>query len=90
MERTQIYLDESQKAALRAIAADRGQNVSDVIRQAIDRLLSEDLDTVDIAARLDAVKARIAARVGSVSDEQIDDAAKLAKQQIRSRRHVAA
>jgi hypothetical protein len=44
---------------------------------------------VNLAARLDAVKARIAARIGNVSDEEIDDAAKRAKQHVRRRRHVA-
>ncbi len=86
MERTQIYLDEGQKAALRVIAADRGQNVSDVIRQAIDRLLAEDLAKIDFVARLESVKAHLRERIGDVTEEQIDDASKHAKRRVRAQK----
>ena len=90
MERTQIYLNEDQKTALRAIAADRGQNVSDIIRQAIDRLLKDDFATIDLTTRLDSVKARLRERIGDVTEEEIDAAAQQAKRQARERRHILA
>jgi Arc/MetJ-type ribon-helix-helix transcriptional regulator len=86
MERTQIYLDEDQKAALRALAADRGQNVSDVIRQAIDRYLREDFGSTDLPTRLASIQARILAQIGDVSDQEIDAAAKRARARVR-RKH---
>ena len=39
MVRTQIYLTETERAALRAIARQTGKKQSDLIRQAIDRLI---------------------------------------------------
>ena len=39
MVRTQIYLTEAERAALRAIARQTGQKQSELIRQAIDRLI---------------------------------------------------
>ena len=39
MVRTQIYLTEAERAALKAIARQTGQRQSELIRQAIDRLI---------------------------------------------------
>lgn len=39
MVRTQIYLTEAERAALRAIARQTGKKQSELIRQAIDRLI---------------------------------------------------
>jgi hypothetical protein len=39
MVRTQIYLTEAERAALKAIARQTGQKQSELIRQAIDRLI---------------------------------------------------
>lgn len=74
MRRTQIYLDEDQKAALRALAADRGANVSDVIREAIDRLLRDEFSGDDWADRLRALQTRVQARLGDVSEEDVEAA----------------
>ncbi len=41
MIRTQIYLSEEQKAALAALAARKGENVSEVIRKAVERYIAE-------------------------------------------------
>ena len=90
MERTQIYLDADQKAALRALAADRGQNVSDIIRQAIDRMIVSDLAKVDLNARLAAVQSRLRERIGDVTEEQIDVAAERARAGVRAERSVPA
>ncbi len=43
MERTQIYLTQEQSRAVEAIAAQRGQTKSEVIRTAINRFLAENL-----------------------------------------------
>jgi Arc/MetJ-type ribon-helix-helix transcriptional regulator len=42
MHRTNIYLDEDQRAALRRLSAASGETMSDVVRRAIDRLLAEE------------------------------------------------
>jgi hypothetical protein len=40
MVRTQIYLTEAERAALKAIARQTGKNQSELIRQAIERLIA--------------------------------------------------
>jgi hypothetical protein len=42
MVRTQIYLDESQKRALKHLSTEQGVSVAELIRLAIDRLLAEE------------------------------------------------
>jgi hypothetical protein len=59
MTRTQIYLTESQKRILRHIAAERDSNVSDLVREAVDRLIAS--DGVDWGARFDAFREKIEA-----------------------------
>jgi hypothetical protein len=59
MTRTQIYLTEDQKRALRHMAAERDSNVSDLIREAVDRLLAS--EGVDWGARFDAFRQGIEA-----------------------------
>jgi Arc/MetJ-type ribon-helix-helix transcriptional regulator len=41
MERTQIYLTERQRSELAAMARRAGKNQSELIREAVDRLLDE-------------------------------------------------
>ncbi|HEY9084966.1 MAG TPA: CopG family transcriptional regulator [Candidatus Tyrphobacter sp.] len=74
MRRTQIYLDEDQKRALRTLAAERDSNVSDLVRQAVDRLLKEEIDRGDWAARLGVWQKRIRRRLGDVREERVDEA----------------
>lgn len=40
MHRTQIYLDSDQQRILRAVAAERGATVSQLIREAVSELLA--------------------------------------------------
>ncbi len=61
MTRTQIYLTEDQKRVLRHIAAERNSNVSDLVREAIDRLIASDSEGVDWGARFDAFRKGIEA-----------------------------
>lgn len=85
MRRTQIYLDEDQKRALRAIAADKDVNVSELVRGAIDRLLGDELPLVDRRSRFDALQARIeAALPRDPTDEEIASALT----RVRARRKV--
>lgn len=53
MERTQIYLTQEERAALRAIAERRGQTQSEIIREAIDRFLEEEPDEVSVNEALE-------------------------------------
>jgi len=41
MVRTQIYLTEKERAALRAISRQTGKNQSELIRQAVDSLIAQ-------------------------------------------------
>ena len=79
MTRTQIYLDDDQKAALRALAAGRDSTVSDLVREAVDRLLAGELEGADLADRLSAVQARLRARLADQSEEHVAEALKRAR-----------
>lgn len=75
VRRTQIYLDEDQKRALRAIAADKEVNMSDLVRGAIDKLLADEIPRGDWGSRFDALEARIRAEMRQEpTDEEIDGA----------------
>ncbi len=79
MNRTQIYLDEDQKKALRLLATARDRTVSDIVREAVDRLLAGELDQTDLGAQLTAVQARIQAHLGDRTEEDIAAALKRAR-----------
>lgn len=86
MTRTQIYLDDDQKAALRLLAAGRGSTVSDIVREAVDRLLAGELQGTDWVRQVSAVQARLQARLGDRSDEEVAEALKRARTTRRRRR----
>ncbi len=73
MTRTQIYLTEEQKLALRRMAAEHGSNVSDLVRAAIDRLL--DNERVDWGARFDAFRKSIEEQGPEFTEEDFEAAA---------------
>jgi len=85
MTRTQIYLDEDQKAALRLLAAGRDSTVSDIVRETVDRLLQGELQNEDFASHLAAVQSRLQARLGEQSEKDITGALKRARSARRRR-----
>ncbi len=85
MTRTQIYLDDDQKAALRLLAAGSDSTVSDLVRRAVDRLLAGELKGADLAGQLSALQARLQARLGDRTEEDVAAALKRARAARRSR-----
>jgi Arc/MetJ-type ribon-helix-helix transcriptional regulator len=79
MTRTQIYLDDDQKAALRSLAMGRDSTVSDLVREAVDRLLAGELENKDLGSHLAAVQERLQARLSNRSDEEFVIALKRAR-----------
>jgi predicted transcriptional regulator len=74
--RTQIYLDDTLREALKLLAASRSSTVSELIRRAVTRLLDEELNREDLVSQLDGVVDRLrASRAGvSLSDPEVDAA----------------
>lgn len=74
--RTQIYLDDVQREALKLLAASRSSTVSELIRRAVNRLLDEELSREDLVSQMDGVVERLrASRAGvPLSDEEVDAA----------------
>ncbi len=74
--RTQIYLDDAQREALKLLAASRSSTVSELIRRAVTRLLDEELSRQDLVAQMDGVVERLrASRAGvPLSDDEVDSA----------------
>lgn len=60
--RTQIYLSDRQRRALKLLSAASDQSVSDIVRRAVDRLLSDELASEDWGAQLDALADRVRGR----------------------------
>jgi Arc/MetJ-type ribon-helix-helix transcriptional regulator len=56
------------------LAVGRDSTVSDIVREAIDRLLAGELQGADWASQLSAVQARLQARLGERSDEDVAEA----------------
>ena len=52
MVRTQVQLTESQIARLRELSADRGVSIAAIVREAVDRTLSESARAADWALAL--------------------------------------
>jgi predicted DNA-binding protein len=63
VKRTQIYLDEAQSAALAERAAAQGRTKSDLIREALDHYLKQEVD--DRAERLARFRAGVHAAAGA-------------------------
>ncbi len=83
--RTQIYLTDDQKRALRHLAAARDSNVSDLVREAVDKLLES--EGVEWGARFDAFRQKMGAKSGEgITDDDID----AADAEFRSERPIAA
>jgi Arc/MetJ-type ribon-helix-helix transcriptional regulator len=60
--------------------------VSDIVREAVDRLLAGELQGTDWASQLSVVQARLQARLGDRSDEEVAGALKRARTTRRRRR----
>jgi Arc/MetJ-type ribon-helix-helix transcriptional regulator len=69
--RTQIYLTEQQRLALKLLCAASDQSVSDVVRRAVDRLLSDELGSDDWGSRLDALAERVRSHGSEPSAEDV-------------------
>jgi len=72
--RTQIYLSDQQRRALKLLSAASDQSVSDLVRRAVDRLLSDELASDDWGARLDALAERVRARIPEQTTAEIAEA----------------
>jgi Arc/MetJ-type ribon-helix-helix transcriptional regulator len=72
MKRTQIYLDEDQKKALRMIAAEADSSVSEIVRKAIDTAIRQHVDGGDLAARLGEWQKRVRQRYGDFEESDVD------------------
>jgi Arc/MetJ-type ribon-helix-helix transcriptional regulator len=74
MNRTQIYLDERQRKALKLIAATTDVSMSDLIRRAVDRLLlSDEFAGKDWASEMRIAVESIRESVPQLSDEALDE-----------------
>ena len=79
MVRTQIQLTEEQVRALRVLAASRGQSMAEVIRQALDRMLSDEAgsDSEELHQRALEAAGRFRSGLGDLSvehDRYLEDA----------------
>jgi Arc/MetJ-type ribon-helix-helix transcriptional regulator len=72
--RTQIYLSDQQRRALKLLSAASDQSVSDLVRRAVDRLLSDELASDDWGGRLDALAERVRARIPEPTTAEIAEA----------------
>jgi hypothetical protein len=77
----------TKKVALYLIANERDLTVSDIVREAIDRLLSREFERIDFPSRFDAVRERLQERIGSVRDEDVEAALRRARAR---RKHAVA
>lgn len=94
MRRTQIYLDEDQKKALKALALDRDATVSDLVREAVARLLRDEVTNDASWQSLGRLQQRIRTSVmGALGHEPTDDeiaaAAKSARKAVARKRGLA-
>jgi len=95
MRRTQIYLDEGQKQALRLLALDRGSTVSDLVREAVSRLLRDEVQQGHWSKRLGTLQERIQKSIVAyhgreLTEKEVDAAAREARATVAARRRRAA
>jgi hypothetical protein len=72
VRRTNIYLSETEQAALDAKAATEGSTRSDVLRNILDRELNLDGDDADVDAALAEVAGEIAKRARALGRQDPD------------------
>ncbi len=83
MRRTQIYLDEDHKRALKILATTRDANVSDLIREAIERLLRDEFAGADWRAEMRRLQKSMLKQLGGgVGEERLHAALKQARAEI--------
>jgi len=82
--RTQIYLCDQQRRALKLLSAASDQSVSDLVRRAVDRLLSDELASDDWGARLDVLAERVRARIPEQTTAAIAEALRRSRLKRRS------
>lgn len=69
--RTQIYLDDQQRRALKMLAASSDRTVSDLVRCAINRLLTDEFAGKDWAVEMNAAVARLRASGPELSEAEV-------------------
>jgi Arc/MetJ-type ribon-helix-helix transcriptional regulator len=84
--RTQIYLEERQRRALKLLAASTDSSLSDLVRRAVDRLLESEFDGKDWTAEMTEVVDRIRSGGSQRSDNEVDAAVSAR----RARKHAKA
>ena len=72
--RKQVYLSDQQRRALKLLSAASDQSVSALVRQAVDRLLSDELASDDWGAQLDALMERIRSQIPEPTTAEIAEA----------------
>jgi Arc/MetJ-type ribon-helix-helix transcriptional regulator len=72
--RTQISLSDEQRQALKLLLAASDQSVSDLVRQAVERLLSDELAGEDWGARFDALMERLRSQIPEPTTAEVADA----------------
>jgi len=81
--RTQIYLDERQRKALKLMAATSDSSMSDLIRRAVDRLLSDEFAGRDWATEMRSAVESIRETGPDLADDELDALGE-------ARRHIVA
>ena len=87
MHRTNIYLSDDQRGALRQLTAVSGETMSDVVRRAVDRLLADEFVGRDWSGHVEALLARVDARRSGMP-EPTGTEIEAAVTRVRSRRRV--
>ena len=91
MHRTNIYLDEDQLRALKHLAAEDRQSVSDLVREAVDAYLARRLmDDTAWRERFDRLFERVHSRIpATISPEEIEADITAAREEVRQAHRAA-